>query len=158
VQTGAQPRRNEKLRVKHPASLHRTELPSEWASATRSTVDPRPGPFAAVGSTATHALPLCQSGAHKRALSTQGPLRLLRTAPCYLRNCIPSITGATRISLVLGAQRGECRMPRGEGQEAGSCEPTAGCRRRRASLYQPMALRIANKAAAAVLLSVNRAG
>jgi hypothetical protein len=40
-------------------------------------------------------------------------------------------------------------MPGGERQEAGSCEP-AGCRRRRASLYQPMALRIANKAAAAV--------
>jgi hypothetical protein len=30
--------------------------------------------------------------------------------------------------------------------------------RRRASLYQPMVLRIANKAAAAVLLSVNRVG
>ena len=48
-------------------------------------------------------------------------------------------------------------MPEGKRQEAGSCEP-AGCRRRRASLYQPMVLRIANKAAAAVLLSVNRVG
>jgi hypothetical protein len=34
-----------------------------------------------VGSTTTHAPPLCQSGARKRALSTRGPLRLLRTAP-----------------------------------------------------------------------------
>jgi hypothetical protein len=68
--------------VKHPASLHRTKLSSEWASATRGTVGPRPGRLRqAVGSTATHALPLCQSGARKRALSTPGPLRLLRTAP-----------------------------------------------------------------------------
>jgi hypothetical protein len=47
-------------------------------------------------------------------------------------------------------------MPGGKRQEAGSSEP-AGRRRRRASLSQPMVLRIAHKAAAAVLLSVNRA-
>jgi hypothetical protein len=43
------------------------------------------------------------------------------------------------------------------GKKKGSCEP-AGCRRSFVSLYQPMVLGIANKTAAAVLLSVNRAG
>jgi hypothetical protein len=65
-----------------------------------------------------------------------------------------AVTGAIRISLVLGAPRGESR---GERQEAGSSEP-AGRRRKRASLFQPVVLRIANKAAAAVLLSVGRGG
>jgi hypothetical protein len=50
------------------------------------------------------------------------------------------------------AQRGNAGRER---QVADSCEPA--CRRRkRVSLYQPRVLRIANKAAAAVLLSVNR--
>jgi hypothetical protein len=53
----------------------------------------------------------------------------------------------------------ECGMPGGGGerQGAGSCAPP-GRRRKRASLYQPMLLGIANKAAAAVLLSVSRGG
>jgi hypothetical protein len=57
--------------------------------------------------------------------------------------------------LSAGSPKGECRKR--ERQVAGSCEP-ASRRRKRASLHQPVVLAIANKnkAAAAVLLSVNR--
>ena len=154
---GAQSRRNEELRVRHPASFDR-ERSSRSSGLQR------------LGVPLTQDQGVCGSGIHCHARPAPVPIRCaqarplgarataaLAYRPCYLRNCIPSITGAIRISLVLGAQRGEMPNARGERQEAGSCEP-ADCRRRRASLYQPMVLRIANKAAAAVLLSVNRAG
>ena len=154
---GAQSRKNEKLRVKHPASFHR-ERSSRSSGLQR------------LGVPLTQDQGICGSGIHCHARPAPVPIRCaqarpldarataaLAYRPCYLRNCIPPITGAIRVSLVLGAQRGECRMPGGKRQGAGSSEP-ADCRRRRASLYQPVVLRIANKAAAAVLLSVNRAG
>jgi hypothetical protein len=74
-----------------------------------------------------------------------------------LRNCISSHNWNYPHLLSAGSPKGEMPNARGERQEAGSSEP-AGCGRRRASLYQPMVLGIANKAAAAVLLPVNRAG
>ena len=151
----AQSRRNEKLRVKHRASVPRRSRASE-ARAARVPL--------------THRQGVCSSGIHCHARPAPVPIRCaqarphgarataaLAYRPCYLRNCIPPITGAIRISLVLGAQREECRIPGGKRQGAGSSEP-ADCRRRRASLYQPMVLGIANKAAAAVLLSVNQVG
>jgi hypothetical protein len=95
---------------------------------------------------------------HPRARNTPSPLGAWISGSADQR-----ISGSARLRSVYphllsaGAQRGECRMPGGERQGAGSCEcELAGCRRKRASLHQLMALGIANKAAAAVLLSVNR--
>ena len=142
--------------VKHPASLHQTELSSEWGSATRGTVDPRPGRLRQWDPLPRMPRPCANP------VRASAPSR--REGHCG--SCVPPLLPTELHSFhnwsyphLLGAGSPKGGMPnaRGERQEAGSCEP-ADCRRRRASLYQPMVLRIANKAAAAVLLSVNRAG
>jgi hypothetical protein len=54
----------------------------------------------------------------KKKTSPPEPAVPVRSRPCYLRNCIPSITGATRISLVLGSPKGG--IPNARGGEAGA--------------------------------------
>ena len=150
----AQSRRNEKLRVKHRASVPRRSRASEARAARGTPLTQRQG--------------VCSSGVHCHARPAPVPIRCaqarphgarataaLAYRPCYLRNCIPPITGAIRISLVLGAQRGECKK---RGRQRALQAGRASRRRKRASLYQPVVRRIANKVAAAVLLSVNRVG
>jgi hypothetical protein len=69
------------------------------------------------------------------------------------------MTGVNKnISLVLGAQRGDAEREAGSELVRARQSPAQAPWRKRASLYQPVVLRIADNAAAVVMLSVSRGG
>jgi hypothetical protein len=78
--------------VKYHASFCQAKLSSEWhewASATRGTVDPRPGRLRQWGPLPRTPRP-CANPVRASAPSRREATAALAHRPCYLRNCIPS--------------------------------------------------------------------
>jgi hypothetical protein len=81
----------EKHHAKYHVRFPQAELSSEWASATRGAVDPRPGRLRQWGPLPRTPRPC----ANPVRASASAPSRREATAalayrPCYLRNCVPS--------------------------------------------------------------------
>jgi hypothetical protein len=81
----------EKPHAKYHVRFPQAELSSEWASATRGAVDPRPGRLRQWGPLPRTPRPC----ANPVRASASAPSRREATAalayrPCYLRNCVPS--------------------------------------------------------------------